>query len=103
VSTSNHVPNSFQAQQKKKRPVTDAMIYDNWIRDVLHNITKPLFLDYVRLWQLVTASSFNLADQTEDDIVWTRTANEIYSDKSAYNMQFDGSMDSSFPVGIWQV
>jgi hypothetical protein len=79
-------PALFKHSKKKNHSVADAMSTGNWIRDVMHNMTAPLFLDYVRLWHLIASSSFSQADQSEDDILWTRTANGTYSTKSAYNM-----------------
>jgi hypothetical protein len=96
-------PTLFNHARKKNRSVADAISDENWIRDIMHDMTPSMFLDYVRLWHLVTNSSFNQADQGDDEIVWTRTANGAYSTKSAYNMQFDSSMDSVFPRAIWQV
>jgi hypothetical protein len=64
-------PDLFKHSRKKNRSVADAVNTDNWIRDVMHDMLVPLFLDYVRLWRLVTNSSLNQADQREDDIVWT--------------------------------
>jgi hypothetical protein len=96
-------PDLFKHSRKKNRSVADAVNTDNWIRDVMHDMLVPLFLDYVRLWRLVTNSSLNQADQREDDIVWTWTANGVYSAKSAYNIQFNGAMDSEFPMVVWQV
>jgi hypothetical protein len=55
------------------------------------------------LWTLVDAASFNPTDQEQDDITWTRTASGEYSAKSAYLMQFDGSIRSSYPAKVWQV
>jgi hypothetical protein len=69
----------------------------------MRDISMPLFMDYVRLWHLIAASPFDRTDQEEDYIVWTRSANGVYSAKSAYNIQFDGGFESVFPSTIWQV
>jgi hypothetical protein len=64
----------------------------------MQGITTPLFADYVMLWILVDTASFDPSDQSEDEIVWTQTSKGVYSANSAYLMQFDGSMESSFPA-----
>jgi hypothetical protein len=50
------------------------------------------------LWILVV--DFNLQDPAEDEIVWTRSTYGNYSAKSLYEMQFDGSLESSFPTRV---
>jgi hypothetical protein len=55
------------------------------------------------LWTLVDAAAFDLSQQEEDStIIWTRTASGDYSFKSAYRMQFYGSVESTYPMKVWQ-
>jgi hypothetical protein len=75
---------------------------DNWIQDLMYDLSPAMFADYLQLWLLVDGTPFSANDQAKDTIVWTRTANGRYSAKSAYNMQFDGIIESSSPVDIWQ-
>jgi hypothetical protein len=96
-------PQLFKHSNRKNRSVANATNNNNWIKDVMHYIRAPLFVDYVRLWHLVAASPFDRANQEDDDIVWTRSANGAYSPKSAYNIQFDGGFESVFPSTIWLV
>jgi hypothetical protein len=93
----------FKHRRRKNRSMANAMNNDNWIKDVMHDISAPLFVDYVKLWHLVAASPFDRTDQEEDDIVWARFANGVYSAKLAYNIQFDGGFESVFPNTIWQI
>jgi hypothetical protein len=51
----------------------------------------------------VDAAQFYPQDPAEDEIVWTRSANSNYSAKTVYEMQFDGSLESSFPAQVWNV
>jgi hypothetical protein len=69
----------------------------------MHNITTPLLADYMMLWILVEATEFNPLDQAEDEIIWTRTSDDVYSARIAYDMQFDGILESSFPAKVWHV
>jgi hypothetical protein len=55
------------------------------------------------LWELVEAAAFNNEDSREDEIFWTRTSSGEYMAKSAYFMQFDGGVQSRFPVDVWNV
>jgi hypothetical protein len=56
--------------------------------------------EYVLLWELVAEAGFNKQDQEEDEILWIRTSDGSYSAKSAYEMQFDGSIGSPFPSNV---
>jgi hypothetical protein len=93
----------YQRSRRKCRTVAEAMLNDNWIQDLMHNITAPLLVEYVLMWELVEASGFYHHDTTEDGITWTRSANGEYSAKSAYAMQFEGSIHSNFPSKVWRV
>jgi hypothetical protein len=63
----------------------------------MHNIPSSLLADYVMLWSLIDAAEVDQEDSNEDEIILTRTASGEYSAKSAYDIQFDGSLISSFP------
>jgi hypothetical protein len=89
--------------RKKRRTVAEALGNDTWISDFMHDLSAPLLVDYMLLWVLVDAAAFNSQDQAEDEIWWTRTTEGVYSAKSAYDMQFDGSLGSSFPARVWNV
>jgi hypothetical protein len=69
----------------------------------MHNITPQLVSQYTLLWELVHAVNFNESTQTEDSITWTRTSTGEYTTKSAYLMQFEGSIVSPFPAMIWKI
>jgi hypothetical protein len=96
-------PALYTHSRRKNRMVANAMENENWIRDLMHDLHPTLFIEYMQLWLLIDEFNFNHNDTEEDDITWTRTASGKYSAKSAYNMHFDGSLESSFPTEIWQV
>jgi hypothetical protein len=98
-----HVPSYVQAQQKEEQNNCEAMVNENWISDLMHNITTPLLAEFMMLWLMVDAFYFNPSDQDADAIVWIKTANGEYLTKSAYGIQFDGSLASIFPTRVWQV
>jgi hypothetical protein len=95
-------PALFQ-HSKKKRTVAEAMTNDNCIRDIMQDITAPLFSDYVLLWGLVNEANFDSSAQEEDEIFWIRMPDASYSAKSAYEMQFEGSFQSPFPTNVCRV
>jgi hypothetical protein len=68
--------------------------------DVMQDISPTLFIDYIMLSTLVDAASLDLSRQEEDSIVWTKTASGMYTAKSAYKMQFLGSVGSTFPAKV---
>jgi hypothetical protein len=96
-------PALYLHSKQKNRSVAEALHNDNWIRDLMHNLTTSLFVDYVLLWTLVDAEAIHPLGQIEDEITWTRTTDGIYFVKSAYEMQFDGGIESTLPTKffIW--
>jgi hypothetical protein len=69
----------------------------------MHDITAPLLIDYMILWILIEAVELNPIDQAEDENFGTRSLDGVYSAKAAYDMQFDRSLESSFPAKVWNV
>jgi hypothetical protein len=69
----------------------------------MHNIFPSLLAEYVTLWTLIDAAEVDTEDVSEDEIIWTRMATGEYSARSAYEIQFDGSLNSSFPAMLWRV
>jgi hypothetical protein len=69
----------------------------------MHDLTVPLLDEFVQLWGLVEDAGFQPEDLEPDAIVWTRTSSGDYSAKSAYKMQFEGGIFSSFPKTVWKV
>jgi hypothetical protein len=96
-------PMLFRHSLRKNRTVAEAMARETWIRDLMHEVTTDIFVKYIMLWLVIDEISFDSADQRADEIVWTRTASGQYSARSAYLMQFQGSLESDFENLIWQV
>jgi hypothetical protein len=93
----------YEHNKQKSRSVADALHNENWIWDLMHSVTTPIFAEYVLLWSMVDATGFNPSDPASDEIFWTRTTDGTYSAKSAYAMQFEGSLGSSFPATVWHI
>jgi hypothetical protein len=83
--------------------VAQALHNDHWISDVMQDLTVPLLDEFVNLWGLVEDAGFQPHDLEPDTIIWTRTSSGDYSAKSAYKMQFEGGIFSSFPKTVWKV
>jgi hypothetical protein len=90
-------PQLYDCSRNKRRSVLDALLNDNWVRDIIHDITTLEIDDYVMLWEIVTETGFDVEDQAEDEIVWRRSSNGTYTAKSAYELQFKGNIISPFP------
>jgi hypothetical protein len=69
----------------------------------MHDISPPLLAELTLLWIEVDAAAYESTDIQPDEILWIRIANKQYSVRSAYQMQFDGAMESMFPVKVWQI
>ena len=81
----------------------EAMINDQWVHDISHDLTVGLISEFVQLWTLVEEAHFDPSSTADDTITWTRTALGEYTAKSAYLMQFDGGMSSLYPKTVWHV
>jgi hypothetical protein len=55
------------------------------------------------LWIVVDDAGLDLDDNRADEIVWTKTTNGEYSARSAYQLQFQGSVISDFQSLTWKV
>jgi hypothetical protein len=55
-------PALFQHSKWKNRTMTDAIGNGNWVRDVIHNISPPLLVDYVMLWTLIDVAEVEPED-----------------------------------------
>jgi hypothetical protein len=69
----------------------------------MHNLTVALLIEYALLWELVNASHYDQHDHEDDSIIWSLTGDGEYSAKSAYSVQFEGSVQSIFSSRVWKV
>uniref|UniRef100_J3M7K7 Histone H2A/H2B/H3 domain-containing protein n=1 Tax=Oryza brachyantha TaxID=4533 RepID=J3M7K7_ORYBR len=87
-------PGLYRHSRRKKRTVREALQDDKWIQDVNYNLTLPLVEEYFAITQLLQETTITLTPGTEDSIRWKWTASGQYTAKSAYQMQFFGSIAS---------
>lgn len=83
--------------------MADALLNEQWIRDVSHDLTIPLLDEFVNLWGLIDEVNFDSNNQEPNAIRWTRTASREYTTKSAYEMQFEGGILLTFPKLVWNI
>jgi hypothetical protein len=62
-------PALFQKSKRKNWSVAEALDNDNWIMDIMQDISPALLIDYIMLWTLVDAAGLDLSRQEEDSIV----------------------------------
>jgi hypothetical protein len=58
--------------------VADALLNDNWISDVVHDLSPALMAQYIMLWILLDAVPFDREETADDEIIWRMTANGAY-------------------------
>jgi len=68
---------------------------------VAHSLTNDLLRDFFSLWNIIQSVHLDLiSDMQEDQITWVLESSGQYSAKSAYDIQFDGNVHSTFPTLI---
>jgi hypothetical protein len=94
-------PTLYSHSRRKNRTVANAMKNNNWITDLVHSLSALNCHDQDE--ELVEAAGFSGHDQDEDEITWARTSDGLYSARSAYTLQFEGSLMTSFPTLVWRI
>jgi hypothetical protein len=96
-------PLIYASSKRKNWKVAQALHEQSWIAKI--DLTLPFSLDhlsqFVDLCSLI--AQIDLHVDQEDNIVWRLTANGEYSTKSAYEIQFLGSIASPMNKCIWKV
>ena len=94
-------PAVFKASRRKNRCVHDALTDEKWISDLdVLNFTTDHFAQFILLWELL--QDVVLVPGMADAIIWTLTANGIYTAKSAYKAQFFGAIAAPFLGIVWK-
>jgi hypothetical protein len=45
------------------------MVRDTWIRDLMHDVTTDILVEYIMLWLVIDKISFDPADQRADEFI----------------------------------
>jgi hypothetical protein len=91
-------PNLYKLAWRKKNSVADDLQNQNWTRGLWRMNTADQIVEFVILWDKL--QHIQLTD-TSDTIAWRWTANGLYSSKSAYQIQFQGSYCSFNAEASW--
>jgi hypothetical protein len=96
-------PAIYKLSKKKKRSVQNALVNDNWIRDidVLRITSAAQLADFTQLW--LKLGDVQLDPDRPDSIVWNATKHGEYTTASAYAAQFKGLQISPMERLIWRV
>jgi hypothetical protein len=95
-------PLLYGHSRRKNRTVQDALHNGAWIKDIAYNLNNDLLAEFFRLWNVLQSLELNLDTPEEDQICWKLDTSEKYTAKSAYSIQFSGSILSNFPKLIWK-
>ena len=95
-------PLIFVSSKKKNCTVGDAINSNNWVRNVRldESFTNDHLHQYFELWLLLL--DVHLDPHMPDDIHWKLTESGEYTAKSAYKMQFMGTIASAMEKTIWK-
>jgi len=103
VSPAAMCPLLFKHNKRKNRSVKEALRNNNWILDILHDLTAQLVAEYTALLVAIQGINFDPTNEEQDEITWTLTASGEYTANSAYRMQFEGGLGSWFPKKVWSM
>lgn len=53
-------PLLYKHNRRKNRTVREAIIDDQWIRDLAHNLSEDILRDYFSLWEFIEAADLDL-------------------------------------------
>ena len=78
------------------------MLGSTWVGRVRldEGFTAAHFAQFVELWVLLR--DIYLTDNIDDGITWKLTENGEYTTKSAYKMQFLGTISSTMYTSVWK-
>ena len=92
-------PDLFKWAWRKNRTVKEELHEQNWTRGLWRMQTVDEMASFVHLWDAVHEVQLTTE---QDNITWRWMADGIYSAKSAYNLQFQGSYSTFRSDTIWQ-
>jgi hypothetical protein len=91
-------PNLYKLAWRKRNTVAADLQNQQWTRVLWRMNTAEQMAEFVILWDMV--QQIRLSDAT-DSILWRWTGNGLYSSKSAYRVQFQGSYCSFNTDALW--
>ena len=92
-------PSLYEIAIRKNRSVRDSMHNEGWLKDLAHGLTDGMVDELTRLASLL--DSVQLTGNAPDQIVWRFTADQTYTARSAYRIQFLGSVPPEATNLLW--
>jgi len=84
-------PNLFRLLSRTNRTVQQELRNNNWMHKLARKITSPIHIEeFVSLW--IRIQDVHLQQGIQDTITWRWTNDGNYSTRSAYRIQFRGSL-----------
>jgi hypothetical protein len=80
------LPTLFSNVRDSKISVAAALVNRRWVRDISGGLSAQAIAKFLHLWDIVEGT--NLTEGKVDEAVYRRTANGVFTVKSAYNMFF---------------
>lgn len=80
--------------------MADALTNNRWIRDIDHNMTQQIIVEFLELWDKL--ENVVLIQSQEGRITWLHSSNGQYSAKSPYSLQFEGLTRCSTAELTWK-
>ena len=96
-------PHLFAISRRKNRTLQQALLDNNWIRDINlqhHNFSAQHLAEYTHLWQATRRIILRMG--TPDNLSWKFEENGEYTTSSAYHAQFIGATKNNFEALIWK-
>jgi hypothetical protein len=97
-----HAPALYKAISRagKKRSVCDALVHNQWVRDITAAATTAVLCDYLRVWRLLR--SVTLQPLVPDRFVWKWSSSGTYTASSTYRAFFAGSTKLLGASELWR-
>jgi len=94
-------PNLFWLVSRRNRTVQQELRNNNWMRSLRGKITSAVHIEeFVSLW--IRIQDVHLQQGIQDSITWQWTQDGTYSTRSAYRIQFKGSLVLFHTELIWK-
>jgi hypothetical protein len=85
-------PSLFQHSRRKQRSVKDALHNENWIRDLMHDMTPALLVQYVMLWILRFPSTLRTQPKTKPSGGELLTVTILHDQRMSCNLREASSL-----------
>uniref|UniRef100_A0A8R7V8T8 Reverse transcriptase zinc-binding domain-containing protein n=1 Tax=Triticum urartu TaxID=4572 RepID=A0A8R7V8T8_TRIUA len=93
-------PALFKISARKNRTIHEALQAETWLSDLSRGLTDQMLPELLRLAALL--DTVQLHDGQDDSIAWHFTESHEYTARSAYLLQFEGSVPMENYNLIWR-